>query len=121
MDHVRRDQTHGLSAETLASPALPAAVLQGPEDVDGAATATTDGSAPQDGGKVPTLPLPYLFRNAAGLVRLTQQHNVRRFSLFPAQVFPVTPTLMFGLDLGTDHSSRSPSCTCPCLISFVRR
>ncbi|GAA5877084.1 hypothetical protein JCM3774_002837 [Rhodotorula dairenensis] len=75
VDHVRRDQTHGLSAEALASPALPAAVLQDPEGVDDAAAAADEGAA-KDRGKVPTLPLPYLFRNAAGLVRLSQQHNL---------------------------------------------
>lgn len=77
VDHVRRDQTHGLSPETLASPALPAAILQGPEET--AATVAegekSDASSTKESA-VPSLPLPYLFRNAAGLVRLTQQHNV---------------------------------------------
>lgn len=77
VDHVRRDQTHGLSPETLASPALPAAILQGPEET--AATVAegekSDASSTKESA-VPSLPLPYLFRNAAGLVRLTQQHNL---------------------------------------------
>ncbi|KWU41791.1 L-serine ammonia-lyase [Rhodotorula sp. JG-1b] len=77
VDHVRRDQTHGLSPETLASPALPAAILRGPEET--AATAAEEeksDTSSKKGSAVPSLPLPYLFRNAAGLVRLTQQHNL---------------------------------------------
>lgn len=78
VDHVRRDQTHGLSPETLASPALPAAILQGPEETAATAAAEEEHNeaSSKKGSEVPSLPLPYLFRNAAGLVRLTQQHNV---------------------------------------------
>ncbi|TKA51692.1 hypothetical protein B0A53_05397 [Rhodotorula sp. CCFEE 5036] len=78
VDHVRRDQTHGLSPETLASPALPAAILQGPEETAATAAAEEEHNeaSSKKGSEVPSLPLPYLFRNAAGLVRLTQQHNL---------------------------------------------
>lgn len=78
VDHVRRDQTHGIAPETLASPALLAAATEaaGPgtgSNQESAGEAQADKTGAR---QVPSLPLPYLFRNAAGLVRLTQQHNV---------------------------------------------
>lgn len=61
----RRDQAHGLPPGALAPLALPPAEN---------APST---NAPVKAEQPPQHQPPYLFRNAAGLVRLTQQHNVR--------------------------------------------
>lgn len=71
VDTTRRDQTHGLPVDTLASagaPALPAAS-------DASTASTSEASAAS--ALAETKPIPYLFRDAAGLLRLTQKHNVR--------------------------------------------
>lgn len=76
VDHARRDQTHGLPpdallhVDTAAAAALPPVSVPGDEAAAVAAAATADAG----GG---TGSLPYLFRNAAGLIKLTQKHNVR--------------------------------------------
>ncbi|BGP02740.1 L-serine dehydratase [Rhodotorula toruloides] len=60
----RRDQAHGLPPDALAPLALPPA--------DNAPSP----NAPVKAEQPPQQQPPYLFRNAAGLVRLTQQHNL---------------------------------------------
>ncbi|GJN89357.1 hypothetical protein Rhopal_002337-T1 [Rhodotorula paludigena] len=70
VDTTRRDQTHGLPVDTLASagaPALPAAS-------DASTASTSEASAAS--ALAETKPIPYLFRDAAGLLRLTQKHNL---------------------------------------------
>ncbi|TNY18658.1 L-serine ammonia-lyase [Rhodotorula diobovata] len=75
VDHARRDQTHGLPpdallhVDTAAAAALPPVSVPGDEAAAVAAAATADAG----GG---TGSLPYLFRNAAGLIKLTQKHNL---------------------------------------------
>ncbi|BGP40041.1 hypothetical protein JCM10449v2_003999 [Rhodotorula kratochvilovae] len=68
VDHTRRDQSHGLPPDALlhVDAALPAPSSDAVAAVAEAAQAGTEGSKP----------LPYLFRNAAGLLRLTQKHNL---------------------------------------------
>lgn len=117
VDHIRRDQSHGLSPETLASPALPAAILQGPEETAATAAAEEEqnDTSSKKGSGVPSLPLPYLFRNAAGLVRLTQQHNVSRLdSLSPAPVASNKMELTRAAFRNRFDSSPLPSCEFCC-------
>ncbi|GAA6056797.1 hypothetical protein JCM3770_002804 [Rhodotorula araucariae] len=72
VDHTRRDQSHGLPPDALlhVDAALPA---PSPD----AATAVSEAahSAVAVGNEA-SKPLPYLFRNAAGLLKLTQKHNL---------------------------------------------
>ncbi|KPV75563.1 uncharacterized protein RHOBADRAFT_53529 [Rhodotorula graminis WP1] len=68
VNHARRDQTHGLPPDALLhvdAKALP--------PVSGDEVAAV--SATVDAG-MGSAPLPYLFRNAAGLIKLTQKHNL---------------------------------------------
>ncbi|GAA5989470.1 hypothetical protein JCM10908_000488 [Rhodotorula pacifica] len=76
VDHIRRDQTHGLSPETLAASPAPALTGDTVPESEADGSAQKEGAGARGGGGFPSLPLPYLFRNAAGLVRLTQQHNL---------------------------------------------
>lgn len=82
VDHVRRDQAHGIAPENLAAPEAATAALPSGSSAGDADAAESEPEREREAyrpgaAEVPTLPLPYLFRNAAGLLRLTQQHNVR--------------------------------------------
>jgi len=82
VDHARRDQTHGLPPDALLhvdSKALPP-IVSGDEVAAVAARVDAGMGSAQ---------LPYLFRNAAGLIKLTQKHNVRP----PASLLLALPRL----------------------------
>ncbi|BGP55479.1 hypothetical protein JCM8202v2_003083 [Rhodotorula sphaerocarpa] len=81
VDHVRRDQAHGIAPENLAAPEAATAALPSGSSAGDADAAESEPEREREAyrpgaAEVPTLPLPYLFRNAAGLLRLTQQHNL---------------------------------------------
>jgi hypothetical protein len=74
VDHARLDQTHGVTADS-SSPSLPSPSSD--ENLPSASQSSTAvGDAAQPQAQKSSAP-PFLFRDAAQLLKMTQKHNVR--------------------------------------------